>query len=70
MYEFKAEGMTCGSCAGIITKAVRSIDPKAQVSVDLGRQKVTVKSDQPQAELVQIIEEAGYPVKEARALAG
>lgn len=63
MFEFESEGMSCPSCAGIITRAVKTVDPKAQVKVDIRTQKITVQSDQKREELIQIIEEAGYPVK-------
>ena len=62
MYEVKVEGMTCHSCANSINFALKSIDPKVSVSVDLKSQTVTVKSSKPQSEIKALIEDAGYPV--------
>jgi copper chaperone len=63
MYEFKVQGMTCGSCANTITYALRSIDPKVKVSADIKSQTLRVESSQDQASLSSLIEEAGYAVK-------
>ncbi len=38
----KVEGMTCGGCAAAVTKAIRRLDPEAEVSVDLERGQVAV----------------------------
>lgn len=64
MFEFKVEGMTCGSCASAITRAIRDNDPEAQVTVDIRQQKARVKTAQKQEEVAQLIEEAGYKVLE------
>jgi copper chaperone CopZ len=58
--------MTCPSCANSIGYALKSIDPKAQVTVDLKTQTVRVSSDKPQADITALIEEAGYPVLKAQ----
>jgi copper chaperone len=65
MYEFKVQGMTCGSCANAITYALRSVDPKVKVSVDIKSQTVRVESSKDQKDLAGLIEEAGYPVVSA-----
>lgn len=62
MYEFTVDGMTCGHCASRIEKAVRAIDPKASVKIDIPAQKVSVASTLPEPRLKAAIEEAGYPV--------
>jgi copper chaperone len=65
MYEFKVQGMTCGSCANTITYALRSIDPKVKVSADIKSQTLRVESNQDQGALSNLIEEAGYTVVSA-----
>ena len=35
MIEFQVNDMTCGHCAGVITKALKSVDPTAQVEIDI-----------------------------------
>lgn len=62
MYEFKVQGMTCGSCANTITLALRSLDPKVKVSADVKAQTLRVESNQDQQDLSALIEEAGYTV--------
>lgn len=62
MIEMKTEGMTCGSCAARITRAVKAIDPEAKVQVDLRSQKVSIESTEDAKALSEAIEEAGYPV--------
>ena len=42
--EFNIPSMSCGHCAGAVTKAVRAIDPQAEVTVDLTTKKVTVQT--------------------------
>lgn len=66
MYEVKVSGMTCGSCASAITHALKTIDPKVKVSVDLQTQIVRVESDKNEKEITTLIEEAGYPVSESK----
>ena len=58
--EFEVKDMTCGRCAGHITKAVKDIDQSATVDVDLGQKRVTVVSDATPDELLHAISEAGY----------
>jgi copper chaperone len=65
MYEFKVQGMTCGSCANTITYALRSIDPKVKVSADVKSQTLRVESNQDRGALSNLIEEAGYTVVSA-----
>ena len=61
MIELKVDDMTCGHCVGAVTKAVKAIDPQAQVNVDLGTKRVSVQSANPAEEVIHAIEEAGYP---------
>lgn len=68
MYEFLVSGMTCGSCVGSISNAVKAFDPKAEVNVDMKGQKVNVKSAKNQDEIQSTIEEAGYSVLSSKNL--
>ena len=61
MIVFQVNDMTCGHCAGVITKAVRDTDPAARVEIDLVAHRVTIEPGLAGAEdLRQAIEEAGY----------
>jgi copper chaperone len=59
---FQVQGMSCGHCVGAVTQAVKSVDPKAEVKVDLSSGKVEVQSQQDHAAIAKAIEEEGYKV--------
>ncbi|HEX2544419.1 MAG TPA: cation transporter [Ramlibacter sp.] len=59
---FNVQGMSCGHCVGAVTQAVKSVDPQAQVKVDLGSGKVEVQSQQDRTAIAKAIEEEGYKV--------
>ena len=59
---FQVQGMTCGHCANAVTQAVKTVDPQAQVKVDLASGKVDVQSQQDRAAIARAIEEEGYKV--------
>jgi copper chaperone len=66
MYELQVENMSCGHCVGAVTRAVRALDPQAQVEVDLAASTVKVESGVQLASISAAIAEAGYPVSSAR----
>lgn len=59
---FQVQGMSCGHCANAVTQAVRSVDPQAEVQVDLASGSVQVQSQQDHAAIARAIEEEGYQV--------
>jgi len=61
MIEFEVNNMSCGHCVGSVTKAVKQIDPGAQVQVDLPSKKVSVQSNEDRATIAKALTEAGYP---------
>lgn len=62
MYELEVDGMSCGHCAGTVTKSVLAIDPAAKVEVDLATRKVRVDSQAALPAISSAIADAGYPV--------
>lgn len=61
MLTFQVNDMTCGRCAGAITKAVKAVDRDATVTVDLARHLVQVQPGAADAQaLSEAIAEAGY----------
>lgn len=58
--KFHSPDMTCGHCAGVITKAIKSVDPAAEVKVDLPTRTVSVESSATTAAIAKAVEEAGY----------
>jgi len=61
MLKLNVPDMTCGHCVGVVTKAVRSVDAGAEVSVDLKTQTVTINANSDVAAFKQALEVAGYP---------
>lgn len=59
--EFKVPDMSCGHCAGVITKTVQALDANATVSIDLPAKKVTLQTTQDRATVAAALAEAGYP---------
>ena len=55
---FKVADMTCGHCAGTISKAIEHTLPGAAFSIDLENRRVTVAGDASIAETA--IQTAGY----------
>ncbi len=66
MYEIKVSGMTCGGCVKSVTNALKSLDSKAEVNVDLNSQKINIVSDKTKEEINSAIEEAGFTVVESK----
>ncbi|MES2531834.1 MAG: heavy-metal-associated domain-containing protein [Pseudomonadota bacterium] len=60
---FEVTGMSCGHCVNAVTEAVLTVDPHAQVTVDLPTGHVDVLSEQPRQDLVAAIENAGYKAR-------
>ena len=59
---FQVQGMSCSHFVGAVTQAVKSIDPQAEVKIDLTSGKVEVQSQQDHAAIARAIEEEGYKV--------
>lgn len=61
MLKLNVPDMTCGHCAGVVTKAIQSVDAGAKVGVDLKTQIVTIDANSDAAAFTQALEVAGYP---------
>jgi len=61
MIEFEVKNMSCGHCVGMVTQAVKLVDPDAKVEVDLGGKKVKIESDKNRASFAEALAAAGYP---------
>ncbi len=59
---FTVTGMTCGHCEQAVTRAVKQIDPQAEVTIDRTANLVQVQSAQPREQFAQAIAEEGYAV--------
>jgi len=59
---FTVQGMTCGHCEKAVTRAIRQLDPQAEVRIDRTQDRVDVQSEQPREALARAIAEEGYQV--------
>jgi copper chaperone len=59
--EFNVAGMSCNHCVAAVTRAVKSVDPQAEVDVDLEGHTVRVETAQGRDAVAAALEEAGYP---------
>jgi copper chaperone len=55
-------GMTCGHCEKAVTRAIRQLDPQAEITIDRSADKVEVQTTQAREQLAQAITEEGYSV--------
>ena len=60
---FEVTGMTCGHCEKAVTRAIKQVDPTAEVAIDRAQNRVDVQSEQPREALVKAILEEGYQVR-------
>lgn len=61
MLKLYVPDMTCGHCAGAVTKAVQSVDAGAKVNVDLKTKTLTIDANSDGSAFTQALEVAGYP---------
>lgn len=59
---FTVTGMTCGHCEKSVTRALKQVDPAAEVTIDRSKNLVEVQSQQPREALARAIAEEGYAV--------
>ncbi|MFC0408607.1 heavy-metal-associated domain-containing protein [Roseomonas elaeocarpi] len=64
MIEFHVKGMDCAHCVRAVTEAVRGVDPRAEVHVDLPTGIVRAETTAERAALAQAIAAEGYEVAE------
>ncbi|GAC1318182.1 MAG: heavy-metal-associated domain-containing protein [Collimonas sp.] len=60
MIEFNVQDMTCGHCAGRISKAINGVDANAKVDIKIEGRTVSVESKATADELAEAIKDAGY----------
>ena len=59
---FNVQGMTCGHCEKAVTRAVKQLDPQAEVKIDRSINLVEVASTQPREALAKAMADEGYTV--------
>jgi copper chaperone len=60
MLKLKVPEMSCTHCASTVEKAVRSVDPAAKLTIDLGTSTVSVESKADENAIREVIRSAGY----------
>ena len=63
----RVDGMSCEGCADAVTRTVRTLDPSAEVEVDLDHGRVRVTTVAQSLDVAQAITRAGY---DAHAMTG
>jgi len=63
--QFHIENMTCGGCVRGVTKAIQSLDPKAEINADPPTRKLQVNTSASQEQIEAVLNEAGFPPKAA-----
>lgn len=61
MIELTLPSMTCGHCVGVVTKAIKQVDPLALIEIDLPSHRVRVESAAAGETIRSAVVEAGYP---------
>lgn len=61
-FTFTVTGMTCGHCEKAVTRALKLVDPHAEITIDRAANKVQVRSDQLRERLEKAVVEEGYAV--------
>ena len=59
---FTVTGMTCGHCEKAVTRAVKQLDPQAEIKIDRAAHKVEVASTHAREAISKAIAEEGYKV--------
>lgn len=62
--QLRIEKMACAGCAKTISNTIHTIDPGAQIHIDLTTKRVDVTSDADHALLQHALTDAGYPAEE------
>ncbi|QYF95609.1 heavy-metal-associated domain-containing protein [Massilia sp. PAMC28688] len=53
--------MSCSHCTGVITKALKALDPQALIGYDMHHHKVQIDTAESTPAVLQALEQAGYP---------
>jgi copper chaperone len=63
MKTMKVPDMTCGHCAGVVTSAVKALDPDAEVIVKVMTREVSVQSRVSDDKILAALSNAGFPAQ-------
>ncbi len=60
MIELTLPSMTCGHCVSVVTKAIKQVDPQANVEIDLASHRVRIETTEGRETIESAVAEAGY----------
>ena len=60
MLKLNVPDMACGHCSNVVTQALKTLAPKAEVQIDLETKLVSVSTTAAEAAVRAAIAEAGY----------
>lgn len=61
-FQLKVPKMACSACVNTITKAVKTVDPKATVQAATKTKLLSVETQASETKIKEAIAAAGYPV--------
>ena len=61
MTKLKVPDMSCGHCAGVITKALKGLDQNAAIEFDMPARVIDIDTGAPLASVMAALADAGYP---------
>lgn len=62
--QLKVTGMSCNHCISMVNKAIAKLQADAKVTVDLAQHQVNIESDLTAEDMIEALDEAGYPATE------
>lgn len=65
MTTYKIPDMTCGHCAGVVTETLKSLDPAAEIKVEVMKKEVSVTSKASADAILAALADAGYSAQTA-----
>ncbi|MDQ1815705.1 heavy-metal-associated domain-containing protein [Massilia sp. CCM 9210] len=66
MIKLSIPDMSCGHCAGVITKTVKELDQDAVIAFDMPARTALLNTTAAQERIVASLADAGYPATVAR----
>lgn len=58
---FQLQDMHCGGCARAVTRAVKAVDPQAELDIDVAARRLSVRGTAARTALLAALAAAGFP---------
>ena len=63
MITLSVPDMSCGHCAGVITKSIKALDSQAVIAFDMPARAVEIDTSAAPAAVLDALSDAGYPAE-------